>query len=244
MGSIFVSEGQHIMTDAISTTLTQRPAAPRGSAPTEGPAIRSDFDTFLQMLTTQLQNQDPMNPMDSSEFAVQLATFSGVEQQMKTNSLLEGLAERLDVMGLSDLAGWIGKQARADMPVNFTGQPTEVGLLAEPLAASAELVVRDATGAIVARTPVDPGATEHLWTGRTTDGTFLPAGRYALSVDSFSESGLLSTAPVEAYGSVLEVRKGPDGPMLVFAGGIEVPAGKVTALSADPARLATSGGAP
>lgn len=45
----------------------------------------SDFETFLKMLTTQIKNQDPLNPMEGTEFAVQLATFSGVEQQVMTN---------------------------------------------------------------------------------------------------------------------------------------------------------------
>ncbi len=50
-------------------------------------AVTSDYETFLRMLTTQLQNQDPMNPMESDDFAMQLATFSGVEQQVKTNEI-------------------------------------------------------------------------------------------------------------------------------------------------------------
>ena len=54
-------------------------------------ALASDFDTFLRMLTTQMQNQDPLNPIDSTDYATQLATFSGVEQQVRTNSLLADL---------------------------------------------------------------------------------------------------------------------------------------------------------
>ena len=80
--------------------------------------IDSDFETFLRMLTVQLQNQDPLDPIDNSEYAVQLATFSGVEQQVKTNDLLETLGSQLGVMGMSELAGWVGKQARANMPAS------------------------------------------------------------------------------------------------------------------------------
>lgn len=70
------------------------------------PQINADFQTFLRMLTTQLQNQDPMNPMESSDFSVQLATFSGVEQQVMTNQLLTSLSARME---LSELSSWHGR---------------------------------------------------------------------------------------------------------------------------------------
>ena len=69
--------------------------APPPPTNTADKLISSDFNTFLKMLTTQLKNQDPLNPMDNSEYAVQLATFSGVEQQVKTNTLLESLGAQL-----------------------------------------------------------------------------------------------------------------------------------------------------
>ena len=56
--------------------------------------VSSDFETFLKMLTVQMQNQDPLNPVDSSDYAIQLATFSGVEQQVKTNDLLASLGQQ------------------------------------------------------------------------------------------------------------------------------------------------------
>ena len=59
------------------------------------PQIGGDFTTFLEMLTVQLKNQDPMNPMESSDFAVQLATFSSVEQQVQTNDLLKEILQEV-----------------------------------------------------------------------------------------------------------------------------------------------------
>lgn len=86
-------------------------------------AINSDFETFLIMLTTQMQNQDPLNPIDSSDFAVQLATFSSVEQQVKTNDLLTSLGQQFELMGLSQLAGWVGMEARVAPRPNSTEAP-------------------------------------------------------------------------------------------------------------------------
>ena len=70
-----------------------------------------------------MQNQDPLNPMDSADYAVQLATFSGVEQQVRTNQLLTDMQTRFQQSGMAEMAGWIGKEARSPAPVRFTGSP-------------------------------------------------------------------------------------------------------------------------
>ncbi len=200
------------------------------TATTRSPSINSDFDTFLRMLTTQLQNQDPLNPMDSSEFAVQLATFSGVEQQMKSNELLQELGGQLGVMGLSELAGWVGREARATMPVWFDGSPVTVAAKPDSRATSAELVVRNASGSILAREPIGLSGDSFLWRGTNAQGVPLAEGRYDLSVESLKDGAVIATTPVEAYGTILEARGGPTGTTLVFEGGIEVTATSVTAL--------------
>ena len=64
--------------------------------------ISSDFETFLKMLTAQMENQDPLNPMDSADYAVQLATFSSVEQQVLTNDLLQAMTLQLGSSGMAE----------------------------------------------------------------------------------------------------------------------------------------------
>ena len=78
----------------------------------------TDYITFLQMLTTQMQNQDPLNPMEASDFAVQLATFAGVEQATYTNQLLGAMMSQT---GLSDLGNWVGMEARIYGGAYFDG---------------------------------------------------------------------------------------------------------------------------
>ena len=117
-------------------------------------ALSSDFETFLKMLTAQMENQDPLNPVDSTEFASQLAQFSSVEQQVRTNDLLSVMGQQLGIMGMGQLQGWVGMTARAEMPVAFEGAP--VGVTLNPAAGAdlARLVVRDARGGIVAQQDV------------------------------------------------------------------------------------------
>ncbi len=81
-----------------------------GPAATSKKAISSDFETFLKMLTVQMQNQDPLNPVDSSDYAVQLATFSSVEQQVLTNDILRSLSDQIGGGSIQQLAGWIGME--------------------------------------------------------------------------------------------------------------------------------------
>ena len=113
------------------TTSSVTSAGTTSAAPTttsNKALISSDFDTFLKMLTAQMQNQDPLNPMDSTDYATQLATFSGVEQQARTNELLTNLGSQMAVLGMSQLAGWVGQEARAEAPVWMDGDPVTMQL--------------------------------------------------------------------------------------------------------------------
>ena len=74
-------------------------------------ALSSDFETFLKMLTVQMENQDPLNPVDSADYAVQLATFSSVEQQVRTNDLLSSLAATMASGGIESLGQWVNGSA-------------------------------------------------------------------------------------------------------------------------------------
>lgn len=190
----------------------------------------SDYDTFLKMLTTQMQNQDPLNPIDSADYAVQLATFSGVEQQTKTNQLLETLASRFDLLGMSELAGWVGNEARANVPVQYSGEPVTIAPEPDTRADRAVLVVRNAAGSVVSRDELVLPARPFDWQGTDMTGAELSPGRYTLSVESHAGETLLGTKAVESFARIEEVRGGEGGTRLVLAGGTEVAASAVTAL--------------
>lgn len=198
---------------------TPEPASPRS-------ALSSDFETFLLMLTTQMQNQDPLNPMTSSEFAVQLATFSGVEQQVKTNDLLESVLADLTSSGMAQMASWIGKEVRTDGPASFDGSPITLFPQHEASADRATLVVRNDAGGVVARS--DLGSDREItWAGVDDNGVPLASGLYSFEVESSSGGETPSVAAVEHYAVVTEVRSGPDGPRLVLTGGVETDANAV-----------------
>lgn len=195
-----------------------------------GTLIGSDFNTFLRMLTVQMQNQDPLNPIEATDYAVQLATFSGVEQQVRANQLLSQLSGQFSVMGMAQLAGWVGQEARTTGPVHYNGSPITLSPNPATTADAAVLVVTDAQGAVVARESLPLGTAPYQWLGADAAGNPLPPGRYTLALESRRGDETLRTDPVEAYHPILEVRRNGDGVRLVLRGGIEVDAASVTAL--------------
>lgn len=204
--------------------------ASKSSSVSTRTAVSSDYTTFLRMLTTQMQNQDPLDPMDSGQYAQQLASFSSVEQQTKTNQLLEGLASQFGLMNMAQLAGWVGQEARSAAPVYKSSLPIAVSYAANTTADSAVLVVKDANGTLVAREAVPLSAAEYTWLGADAAGNPLATGTYTLGLESYSGENLVGTSAVESYQPITEVRNTPDGTRVILSGGISVLATEVTAL--------------
>ena len=193
-------------------------------------AISSDFETFLHMLSVQMQNQDPLNPIDSSEYAVQLATFSSVEQQVLTNDLLTLLNNQLGAMGMSSIASWIGMEARITGPAHFTGDPIEVLPLTDPLAEEADLIVLDENGTEVQRYAIDPSAETLTWSGRQNSTQPFDDGLYSFTVESRANGEVLSTLQADVYTRVSEARGGLYGTTLIGSGGVEFLSSDVVSL--------------
>jgi len=205
-------------------------ALPTSATPKKSTEISSDFTTFLKMLTAQMKNQSPLNPIESADFAVQLATFSGIEQQVKTNNLLESLAGQLGSGGMGKLAGWVGMDARAAAPAHFSGSP--VTIVPKPLdtADQAVLVVRDSTGAEVQRAAIPISGQAMQWAGVSDNGTPLAPSQYSFKVESYGGGKLLGTTTAETYSRIREARIENGTGVLVLDGGATVSPDDVTAL--------------
>ena len=192
-----------------------------------GSTQQSDYQTFLNMLTVQMRNQDPLNPMNSTDFAVQLATFSGVEQQNYTNQLLSAM---LNQTGLADLGAWVGMEARIYGGVWYEGNPVE--LTPDPALGADEvtLVVRDSDGSIVESRSLDPQSLSYTWDGMDADGNPLPDGTYTFEIESKSDGETIDTQPVAAYVPIMEARYEGGATMLVLPGNLWVDSASVTGL--------------
>lgn len=199
-------------------------------APIAQSTISSDFNTFLRMLTVQMQNQDPLNPIDSTDYAVQLATFSGVEQQVRTNQLLADMQGRFQQLGMAEMASWIGKEARSAAAVAYDGTPVTLSPNPAVGANRAVLVVKDAQGNLVSREEIPVSAEPYQWLGAGADGAPLPPGTYSIDLESLNGETVIDSRAVEHYARVIEAKGGSSGTSLVLEGGVEVLASQVTAL--------------
>ncbi|KIC40854.1 flagellar basal body rod modification protein FlgD [Ruegeria sp. ANG-R] len=210
------------------TSAASQAANPSAVSNNQRSALASDFETFLRMLTVQARNQDPLEPLDSSEYASQLAQFSMVEQQVKANELLSGLALTLGAVNLNQLAGWVGMDVQVAAPFRFETHPIPIFAEAEPTADRAELVIRDDQDTVVDRIPVPSDKSEFEWAGVSSTGDPLPAGNYSASLESFKGGKLLSDTPASAFSRVVEAQVSEDAVVLKLDSGAEVSVDKVT----------------
>lgn len=197
---------------------------------TNDAVLSSDFETFLKMLTVQMENQDPLNPTDSSEYAQQLATFSGVEQAVLTNELLSSLMMQMTTTGMAQMAEWVGKEARAAVPAQFDGSPITIAPNPAAIADKVELVVYDSNGDEVQRTEIPKSADTFEWDGLKADGTTFPDGQYEFHIESSADGDVVLSEIADIYAHVTEVRSENGASVLVLEGGINVYATEVSAL--------------
>src|SRR5215813_1526719 len=150
------------------------PPVSSGSAATRSQSqLATNFDTFLTLLTAQLKNQDPLEPMDSNEFTQQLVQFSQVEQQINSNKNLESLIALTKSRSSADAVSYLGKiltltdgtTALADGHADWI-----YGLDSD--AANATLTILDARGAAVYAAPAEKSAGQHTfaWDGISSSG--------------------------------------------------------------------------
>lgn len=197
-----------------STTATSGTAQPS--------AISSDFETFLRMMTAQARNQDPLEPLDSSEYASQLAQFSMVEQQVKANDLLLALNQTMSAVSLEQLGSWVGMDVEVAAPFHFEDEPITIFAQADAAADTAELVIEDAQGTVVDRITVPINQTEFEWAGVDDAGNPLPAGSYSASLESFRNGNKIAETPASAFSRVVEAQIGNGAIMLTLDSGASV----------------------
>lgn len=174
----------------LSGITNTNPTQPQTAAEQARTVLTGNFDTFLTLLTAQLQNQDPLEPMDSSKFTEQLVQYSQVEQQIETNSKLTQLADTLTKQIQATAAGsalaYIGREAVFNsnaMGLGEEGGATwTYGLGAT--SANTTLTIKDASGKIVYTTSGEQGTGPHefTWDGEDANGVRQPEGVYFLTV--------------------------------------------------------------
>lgn len=201
------------------TSTASRTDIPTPSSQEANASSSSDFNTFLTLLTAQMRNQDPLKPMDSTEFVAQLASFSAVEQQIETNSKLSELLGMFSDSPTANLTEWLGKEVRREGVTSFNGQPVEIDVTVHPSADTARLVVRDHNAEIIYTQQFDPNSETVIWDGTSQETGTAPTGRYSFEVESYADGSLLNANPASVFDLVTEVRLDHGNSVLIFEDG-------------------------
>jgi flagellar basal-body rod modification protein FlgD len=207
-------------------------ADPNAQSTTASKSLASNFDTFLTLLTTQLQNQDPLSPMDSNQFTQQLVEFSGVEQQINTNKNLETLVSLAQGRSSADAVSYLGKSVTLSNGKGalINGQATWTYALDDKAKANA-LTVSDANGKVVYATngELTTGVHTFNWDGKDAYGNQLPDGQYTFTLSPVADDGSAVNYAVASKGVVAQVDFSGSEPQLMI-GPMEIPLSEVAAL--------------
>ena len=149
-----------------------------------GATLAGNFQTFLTLLTTQLQNQNPLDPLDTNQFTQQLVQFAGVEQQLKTNDSLSQLVTLQQTTQATQALGFVGKTALVDGTTATMTKSTATWHLNVPTDSTVDITVANASGQTVFTGKYTAGAGTDVpftWNGMGNDGTQWPDGKYTIS---------------------------------------------------------------
>lgn len=200
-----------------------------GAASSASTTLGSNFNTFLTLLTTQLQNQDPLDPMDTNAFTQQLVEFSQVEQQINTNNNLTSLItlqNQGDLMAAQTLVGKTGEFNSANAPL--VNGNASFSYTLPSAAATTTLAITNAQGAIVwaGTGQTTAGTNTFNWNGEDMNGDQLSPGTYTLQVKAAAADGSTITPTIASFAPITEVTT-QNGTTTFSAGGASYPIGQL-----------------
>jgi len=213
-------------------TATQQNALVNQAGQAAATQTGADFNMFLKLLTTQMQNQDPLDPMETSEYTQQLVQYSQVEQSMQQTGVLRDILTRLSAADMAQASSFIGREAQFDTNVaGLSSKPAEWTYSLPREAASIKATIKDAAGRTVATKDLAPGSEGRFsWDGALAAGGTAPHGAYSLQLDALDASGNVLTAGVRSVGVVDSVTSAA-GNVLLGVNGTEIEAGKLVSVT-------------
>ena len=186
-------------------------------------SLAGNFDTFLQLLTTQLQNQNPLDPLDTNQFTQQLVEFASVEQQINMNTNLQTLISMQQTSQATSALQFLGNtvtvSGNTSTLSNATGSPASWTITA-PSPATANVTVSSSTGqlAFSGSVSLNAGSQGFTWNGQGNNGTTWPDGTYTLSISATGANGQAVAVTTQVQGVVSGVDLSQNPPQLTVGG--------------------------
>ncbi len=199
--------------------------------------LAQDFNQFLSLLTTQLQNQDPLSPMDTTEFTNQIVAFTGVEQQINTNQRLDSLLSLQIGNALSSSIGYVGKDVSyISAEFNFDGtRPVDITYALDREAIDSVFRIENEEGEIIFEQdiPGNTGRNEFTWDGKDNDGNTVEPGTYSVRIDALDIDGNSINSTTVVTGEVRGVES-QNGLIFLLVGDRAISLGNVLNVSEPP----------
>lgn len=205
--------------------VTTAPVASSGSAssaanPTATSQLAGNFNQFLKLLTTQLQHQDPLSPLDPNQFTQELVQFSSVEQQIQMNTGLNTLISLQQNAQTTSALGFLGHKVVINGSVAelTNGHATWNYSVNKP--STATINISDTTGKVVYSTTqaIQPGQQTFTWNGQTSNGNVLADGSYTMSITAVDANGQSVAVATQTQGVVSGVDVSTNPPSLTVNG--------------------------
>jgi flagellar basal-body rod modification protein FlgD len=196
-------------------------SASSNSGALSGATLANNFQTFLTLLTTQLQNQNPLDPLDTNQFTQQLVQFAGVEQQLRQNDQLATLVNLEKTAQSTAALSYVGYTAVVDgSKAPFDGTNAAAWTLKVPNDTNATITITNSTGQTVfsGSYALQKGNPTFTWDGKGNDGTQWPAGNYTLNAGGKDSTGNNVAIPSEVQGVVDSVDLTASPPLLSIGG--------------------------
>jgi flagellar basal-body rod modification protein FlgD len=211
-------------TTAPTTSTSGTSAATAAAAGTNGAQqIAGNFDEFLQLLTTQLQNQDPLDPLDTNQFTQQLVEFASVEQQVDMNTNMQTLISLQETTAATQALQLVGSTVTVNgnnaTLSNATGSPATWSLNASG-PGTAAITISNSQGqtAYTGTTTLTGGSQSFTWNGQGNNGVQWPDGTYTIAVTGTSANGQPVTVTTQVQGTVTGVNMTQTPPTLTIGG--------------------------
>jgi flagellar basal-body rod modification protein FlgD len=184
-------------------------------------SIADNFQTFLTLLTTQLQHQNPLDPLDTNQFTAQLVQFAGVEQQLKSNDQLASLVKLQTAAESTQALSFVGATAVVDGSTTALKNGAAAWALGVTKPSTVSVTINNSTGQTVfsGDYTINAGQNQTFnWDGRGTDGTKWPDGYYTLTATGKDASGQSVAVSTEIRGVVDSADLSQSPPILSIGG--------------------------
>ena len=204
-----------------TTPLPTKDASGSSLGSTTNATLAGNFQTFLTLLTTQLQNQNPLDPLDTNQFTQQLVQFAGVEQQLRTNDQLNSLVALQQTAQSTQALGFVGKTAVVDGSTTNLVNSAATWTLGVEKNSNVAITIANSTGQNVfsGNYPVTAGANQAFsWDGKGIDGTQWPDGKYTLTATALDATGNPVAVSTQIQGVVSSVDLTQSPPLLSING--------------------------